>query len=426
MTSTSAHSFLTTAALVVVAAALLHVTPSDASNGFLQLRGGLRILGLQQHVKTLKTSSLSKPVANSSHELFPQGWICERSSNSSPFRLTLASPAPAEEPGLQRYCFRVDDVGGCDPSQHCCDGQQGLQKVEFDVVSECKDSLRKVTVDGVTTSYEFSSALSVLRVTGLSKTATAAAGTEICLYLAAPSLCPGLAQLCSAGAGLCKYALFNAKRDCCPVGIAGRMTQLSALSLSSAASSSSNAVSESSQPLPQFLKQLPNLPAAPVPATSPPPASSFPSYQCQRDASDSRLFTTASNNVTVVNGLTRVCFDVSVKAVCDNPASKCCEFGLYKMEIDADPTCADALAYITVDGAKRARFFQTSPYPVIKITNINKDMNAVAGTEVCLFLRPQCNSLAKLCTRHDGSCTIGLFNKPASRSTPTCCPLSTV
>ncbi|KAG2427090.1 hypothetical protein HXX76_012601 [Chlamydomonas incerta] len=291
--------------------------------------------------------------------VFPPLCNCERSPRKSPFRMALDDDASAG--GV--YCFTIQNVGGCDPKQKCCDGKQGVSKVELDVVSACKDSVRNVTVDGKKWSYEFNTALSVIRITNLAKTAATAAGTEICIALAPKSQCPGLSQLCSAGAGLCKYALFNQDH--------------------------------------------------------------FPFCQCQRNPRGSRLMTTASKNVTVVNGLTRICFNVALKDVCDQPNSKCCEFELYKMEFEADAACADALAYTTIDGAYKAKFFQTRPDPVLKVTNIDKPVNKVAGTEVCLFMRPQCNTLEKLCAFHDGTCTIVLFNKPGSSAT-SCCPLTTV
>ncbi|PNH00773.1 hypothetical protein TSOC_013386 [Tetrabaena socialis] len=168
-------------------------------------------------------------------------------------------------------------------------------------------------------------------------------------------------------------------------------------------------------------------PRAPaIRAPPPPPRSEFPFCNCQRNPQGSRLFTTASENVTLVDGgLTRICFNVQLKDVCANPNSKCCEFELYKFEVEVDGVCSKSLAYTTVDGNRKAPFFQTNPVDVIKVTNINKPISSVAGTEVCLFLRPLCNSLQKLCAFHDGSCTIGLFNKPGA-SAANCCPLSTV
>lgn len=59
------------------------------------------------------------------------------------------------------------------------------------------------------------------------------------------------------------------------------------------------------------------------------------------------------------------------------------------------------------------------------MTNINKKFQDVHGTEVCLFLRPQCNSLTKLCQTKDGRCMTSIFNAPGS-SAGNCCPLSLV
>ncbi|KAG2499820.1 hypothetical protein HYH03_002112 [Edaphochlamys debaryana] len=353
----TSRALLASAALALLAAAVLCASPASAAQetDFFGLRGSRHLLQAKKRGPSSTSSSTSKL-------LFPPLCNCERTARKSPFRLALDDTTSGTEPGLRRYCFRVDDIGTCDPTSKCCDGKQGVQKVEFDVVGGCKDSMRKVTVDGKQVPYEYNTNLNVLRVTGLGRTAEGADGTQICLFLSASAPCSRLNQLCTAGSGLCKYAIFNKDNDCCP---------------------------------------------------------------CQRNAAGSRLFTTASKNVTTVNGLTRICFNVGLKDVCSQPKSKCCQFELYKMEFEVDGTCQDALAYTELNGVRKPPFFQTSPFPAIKVTNIDKALSAVEDTEVCLYLRPQCNSLKKLCAFHDGTCTVGLFNKPGTGPL-NCCPLSSV
>jgi Pherophorin len=115
-----------------------------------------------------------------------------------------------------------------------------------------------------------------------------------------------------------------------------------------------------------------------------------------------------------------MCWKVQVAAQCINSKSPCCNANLYKIEWDADAVCKPALAYSTLDGAKKAPFFQLNDYPAIKVTNINKKIAKAAGTEVCLFLRKECNTLKKLGKHHDGDIAVAIFNEPSAKTA--CCP----
>ncbi|PNH07766.1 Sulfated surface glycoprotein, partial [Tetrabaena socialis] len=203
-------------AALLLATALLCATPASAFDfqSVFGLRGA-------RTLRAVSSPPPPPPATTSPALVFPPLCNCDRRPRSSPFRMALDLATSGPETGAQRYCFRVDNVGGCDPRLKCCNGQQGVEKVEFDIVAGCKSSLMKVTVGGVQRSYEYNTKLSVLRVTNLGLTPSSAPGTEVCLFLAAKSACPGLAQLCTAGSGLCKYALFNKDRDCCPVGLLG-------------------------------------------------------------------------------------------------------------------------------------------------------------------------------------------------------------
>lgn len=298
-----------------------------------------------------------------------------------------------------------------------------------------------MTVNGQGALYEFDTQLSVLRVNDLSAATTAvpaasadallsAANAQICVFLDGASVCPSLAKFCTRRAGgsaspggACRYAIFHANQECCPVSIVPAVLPSLLASAMSAVSSSQNQIQQ---------VQLEHEPvhtsasAATAIATAPAYRSDFPYYQCQRNPAGSRLFATADPNVTVVaNELTRICFDVGLHQACANPTSQCCDFTLYKLELEVDRACADALAYTTIDGVQHVRYLQTAPHAAIKIVNLNKEVSAIEGTRVCLFLRPQCNSLAKLCAFHDGTCTVGMFSKPGN-GVANCCPLSTV
>lgn len=381
-------------ALAVSSAALLMAAlPAAMAGETVQLRGSRSLLA--------NTSPAPKL-------LFPPGCNCDRKQKNSPYRMEIdkSESYPVEIPTgkggsytLNRYCFRVDYEWGCDPRQKCC-GKLGLHKIELDVVASCKGSLAMVTIDGERRSFEYNDRLSVLRVSQLGKDFYSARGTELCLFLKPEDECPTLNEMCSVGDGTCQYALFTPDLDCCPVG--------------------------NTCPTPQ----APPPPAPSPPKVSPPPTD-FPRCNCKRDPEGSRMFTRLSYmthpNETEHDGLTRVCFEVNTKDYCTKYNSPCCEFDLYKLEMEVVDDCKDALAFTTVNGAKKAPFYQLKPWPAIKVTNINKSFHDADGTEVCVYLRPtnQCNTLSRLCPYGDGTCVVGLFNTPGGKST-NCCPLSWV
>ncbi|GIL65250.1 hypothetical protein Vafri_19068 [Volvox africanus] len=150
---------------------------------------------------------------------FPPLCNCIRALNAAPFMLRASSASPV--PGAQRYCFRIEKSSFCDPKFKCCDGNQGVYKIEIDVESTCRPSLQKVTLNGKPASYEFNAQLGVLRINKVNADAAKAPNTTFCLFLSDGSECNNLDTFCTIGGGVCKYALFNAARDCCPVGLTG-------------------------------------------------------------------------------------------------------------------------------------------------------------------------------------------------------------
>ncbi len=208
-------------------------------------------------------------------------------------------------------------------------------------VASCKDSLAMVTIDGERRSFEYNDRLSVLRVSQLGKDFYAARGTELCLFLKPENACPTLSEMCAAGDGTCQYALFTPDLDCCPVGNT-------------------------------YTTPQPPPPPSPSPPKVSPPPTDFPRCNCKRDADGSRMFTRLSYmsrpNETEHDGLTRVCFEVNTKDYCTKYNSPCCEFDLYKLEMEVVDDCKDALAYTTVNGAKKAPFYQLKPWPAIKVS----------------------------------------------------------
>ncbi|EFJ41777.1 extracellular matrix glycoprotein pherophorin-V28 [Volvox carteri f. nagariensis] len=400
--SSSCSSSVATA-IVLTTSVLLLFTPTaaaaaSADNRLANLRG-IGSIKQQQQLK-LHSSTFTLPSISN----------CERDAAKSPLRLSFDAAASGLEFGgtIQRYCFRIRSTAGCSlPSRCCGSSSRTASKIEFDVVAGCKDSLRHVTVNGQPAVYEYDTALSMLRVTDLnaptSTIATAASDTQVCVLLDTASSCPSLATFCgrhdgaSTAAGACRYSIFSTDGNCCPISAVSTAVPL---------------------PLPASTIDLPSTTVF---------RSDFPYCQCQRNAAGSRLFAVASldANPNVDNGLTRICFDVGLHDVCADPTSKCCEFTLYKMELEVDRACADALAYTTIDGIQHVRYFQTAPHAAIKIVNLDRPLSAVNGTQVCLFLRPECNTLEKLCAFHDGSCTVGLFSKPGTGAA-NCCPLSSV
>ncbi|GIL65253.1 hypothetical protein Vafri_19068 [Volvox africanus] len=368
---------------------------------------------------------------------FPPRCSCIRSARAGPF--VLGSPTSSGSTNFQRYCFKIQASQYCDPKFTCCDDNQGINKIEFDVVPTCKTAIQKVTVNGRNfASYEFNAPLGVLRITKLGLDATTAPGTDICFFLQKSSTCSSLASFCAAGNGICKYAIFNLDLDdgtmsskCCPVNLVGPVP-LSPPPFPPFANATARPLAPPppSPPLPSPPPPSPPPPSPLPPSPSPPPPpprSSFPNCSCIREPRSSQVFVYPDVVTTPAKerGFTQLCFTVGVKDVCTS-RSRCCQFELYKAEFEADAACVGSLSYMTVDGVKRSRFFQLTPYPAIKVANINKSFKDAEGTEICLIVKTaDCGSLTKLGAFHDGSITVSLFNKPSATDI-NCCPISTV
>lgn len=138
------------------------------------------------------------------------------------------------------------------------------------------------------------------------------------------------------------------------------------------------------------------------------------------------MYISNGNRTELANNLTSICFTVQAKPLCAFPNSPCCQFQLYKAEFEVAASCNGSLSYTSVDGVRKMPFFQKGEHPVIKVNNINKPFAAVAGTEICLFLKPQCNTLESLGAFGDGTISVALFNVPGTIKPTDCCPLTTV
>ncbi|GLI66786.1 hypothetical protein VaNZ11_010759, partial [Volvox africanus] len=192
---------------------------------------------------------------------FPPLCNCIRTLNAAPFVLRASSASSVA--GAQRFCFRIETSSFCDPKFKCCNGNQGVSKIEIDVASTCRPSLQKVTLNGKPTSYEFNAQLSVLRINKINAEAAKAPNTTVCLFLSDGTECNTLDTFCTIGGGVCKYALFNTAKDCCPVGLAG-FTQPPPFNITPAGTHS---------PPPPPVVPLPPPPEVPVP---PPPVVPLP------------------------------------------------------------------------------------------------------------------------------------------------------
>ncbi|EFJ41815.1 extracellular matrix glycoprotein pherophorin-V27 [Volvox carteri f. nagariensis] len=384
---------------------------------------------------------------NSTRPPFPPLCNCIRSPNASPFILNGIPPSSSGD--YQKHCFAITKTSSCTPKLQCCNGRQGIYKIEFDVVSSCRPSLQRVTVNNQTWgSWEFNSQLSVLRVTKLFLSPAGAPGTQICLFLQKRTPCTYLSDLCSAGDGICKYAIFNwdtaggSTNDCCPVRVTALspppppFEQVSALppppqplpppAAPPPPSLPSPPPPSPLPPSPPPPSPLPPSPLPPPPPPSPPPPSPPPSPSPPSPPPPKSQLLVYPDVVAVEapeRGYTKLCFTVGTLDVC-NSRSRCCQFDLYKAEFEATPDCIGSLSYMTVDGVPRSRFFQLTPYPAIKVININKKFADAEGTEICLVLNSTtCGTLTKLSKYSDGTIPVALFNKPSTSSVD-CCPIS--
>ncbi|GIL88042.1 hypothetical protein Vretifemale_16097, partial [Volvox reticuliferus] len=339
---------------------------------------------------------------------FPPNCNCLTNASASPFRLELLEPPAIPVQGLFKYCFSLQKYDGCSPTERCCNSTQGVYKVEFGVDATCKGILRRVTVNGRNhTAFEFNTKSSVVRVTSLNLTADDVTNTQVCLFLKSNETCSMLTNFCTTGQLACRYAIFQTDRTCCPVGVTGFFPPSGPIDIG---------------------KELPPPPptVTPLSAPPPPPQSSFPNCSCMREASGSQYVLNPSAEVLPAGerNLTQICFTINTTSFCQDKTSPCCTVNLSKLELDANPDCATSLAYMTVDGVIRPRFFQYNPYPAIKVTNINKTFDQADGTRVCLFMKPACSTIDVLGKNKDGTITAAVFNHPSEPLN--CCPVFTV
>ncbi|GIL78325.1 hypothetical protein Vretifemale_7762, partial [Volvox reticuliferus] len=166
------------------------------------------------------------------------------------------------------------------------------------------------------------------------------------------------------------------------------------------------------------------LPPPPPPRARPPPrppAVTFPQCECDKRSGSSTLTFSRVNVTDLDTGMRMYCFVVGLTSCLRS--SPCCAQDLSKIEFSVLPACVGSVAYSATDGALRSAQFQLKPYPAIKINNIAKPYIDVDGTEVCLLLRPPCDTLESLCG--GPNCLYALFNNRLTNQ-PKCCPVRNV
>lgn len=303
---------------------------------------------------------------------------CDRDQAHSPLR--LVAEEPVTEGKLNKFCFIIRDDGACSASK-CCNTSLGVHKVAFQVAPTCKQSVRKVTIDGVVDpGFEFNVADETLRVTGISADK---AGQKVCVFVAVNSTCDTREKLFPS----CTYSVFSNDCDCCPVGTFCTTPSID----------------------PGFGRPLP------------PPPDSFPACECIKENSISQYDILAPAIVTpdVTPGVNKVCFNINVEPTCVADHT-CCDFDLHKIEIDVKASCKTSLLYTSINGKIKPRFFQINPYPAIKISPIGIGFDTVNNTEICLFVRAPCSTPATLCP---GSfCQVAIYND-MQKSKTHCCPV---
>ena len=219
----------------------------------------------------------------------------------------------------------------------------------------CKDSLRRVTVDGALKSFEYNVKMSVLRITNLNLSAADAASTQICLFINASSAtCPTLGDVCAGYGSACKYAIFNQDRDCCPVSLVGGVPPPPTKPSPPPGRSPFDPAGVLPSPPSPLVPPSPSVPAIPPPPSSPspipvptpsspdpvpssmrpPPPEAFPpNCSCDRNPTHSPYRLDLST-LPPSGGLNEYCFTITDTFPCD-PTKKCCVGqGVEKVELD--------------------------------------------------------------------------------------------
>ena len=148
---------------------------------------------------------------------FPYGRCYDGACGSSPYRLTWVSDTPISK-DESKYCLQFRTRPCVDTDYECCSIlSRALPKFELHLRTECKASLKKVTIDGVTKGGGvyfdiYTNAESELRVTSLTNlNVSSVNGKTICIHVGPP--CIPLSRFLFSN----KTAVWEVtKHECCP------------------------------------------------------------------------------------------------------------------------------------------------------------------------------------------------------------------
>ncbi|GIL60789.1 hypothetical protein Vafri_15311 [Volvox africanus] len=151
----------------------------------------------------------------------------------------------------------------------------------------------------------------------------------------------------------------------------------------------------------------------------------FPYCRCTRGSSNNPYTLVFSNYRRLRDGTVRSCFRVAQARVCTNllPGSRvrqCCDAltaSFFKLELETDPQCAGSVRGASINGRSGKPWQWTAdpgPSSVLKITNLDWNLTAAVGAEVCFTLGAPCTTFPQLCYSGGSStCRFAIFNSAA-------------
>jgi hypothetical protein len=148
---------------------------------------------------------------------FPYGRCYDGACGSSPYRLTWVSDTPVSK-DESKYCLQFRTRPCVDTQYKCCSTlTNALPKFELHLRTECKTSLKKVTIDGVTKRGGvffdvYTNKQSELRITSLTNINVSTVNARtFCIHVGAP--CIPLSNFLFSN----KTAIWEvSKHECCP------------------------------------------------------------------------------------------------------------------------------------------------------------------------------------------------------------------
>lgn len=158
-------------------------------------------------------------------------------------------------------------------------------------------------------------------------------------------------------------------------------------------------------------------------------SSCFPKGRCYVNSCEATPYDLTWTSMTYdTNGNMIACFTVSKKLCIDDTTYNCCgtfNNTLNKIVLSTQPYCENTILDVTVNGSKKGGgiYFDTydTDHSELRLTNLNISRIRVAHTQLCLTVKPPCNTIADFCWESkSGLCKFSIWDTGDHNCCPTC------